>query len=417
MSEEKKSLSFLLSSIKTRDLLHSEGMDVEKYRKNVEERLKADRLMRAVGRELQEYDDQRQDLRIERAEIYQPITKDLKEVKKSIDDRQDKLLEKLTENQNALASAVINFAPTPTQASAPPAPLPIEGFTSPKFTETLVSDTSPPKYRADIDKNFSPNEIQRLMDYQLPAPSDVMKAVMENDLMNWKEFDKTLGKQLQDLGRKKGQLSKSKKAKEENAPLIDGLTSDIKLIQKYRTRIKLLDEGQPLLSPSFTGSGVRKYKQPKRNAYKIGAGGQYGDLMFNVPRLLNEMVIEAAKGGSIIYEQPADKSLIDLLTKKYNPRKAYSLKAIQIFQDLCRLANMPKHRSSGKSKLLRRGGQIYYTSPEDLMNRLELLTGTRIAGNTNLEIRNEISEILDHLLKNKEISKKSYDTYIQKILQ
>ena len=370
-------------------------MDVEKYRKNVEERLKADRMMREVGKELQEYDDQRQDLRIEREEIFQPITTHVKEVKKTIDDRQDKLLEQLTENQNALATAVVNFAPTP----------------------TLPSPPSPPKYRADIDKNFNPEEMQRLIDYQLPAPSDVMKAIMDNEL-NWKEYDIRLGKQLQDLGRKKGHLSKSKKAKEENALAIEELTNDIKLLQKYRTRIKLLDEGQPLLSPTFTGTGVRKYKQSKTNAYKINKEGQYGGLMINVPRLVNEMVVEAVKGGTIIYEQPADKSLVDLLTKKYRPNtNAYSSKAIQIFQDLSRLANMPKHRSSGKSKLLKSGGQIYYTSPEDLMKKLTLLTGTRVAGNTNIELRNEIWEILDHLLKNEKISKKQYDAYIQKYLQ
>ena len=394
-------------------------MDTVKYGKYVEERLKADRLMKAVSRELQEYDDQRQDLRIERTEIFQPITTHVKEVKKSIDDRKDKLLEKLTDNQNALAlaTAIVGMAPTPT-ASAPLPP--IEGFASPKLTET-ISLQSPPKYKADIDKNFSLDELKRLFEYQLPPPSDVMKAVMNNDL-NWREFDKTIGKLGQDLGRKKGQLSRSKKAKEENALAIDGLDSDIKLLQKYKNRIKLLDEGQSLLSPSFTGSGVHKYKQPKRHAYKIGADGKYGGLLINVPRLRNEMVFEVQKGGKIIYEQPADKSLIDLLTKKYkgSPEK-YSSKAIQIFQDVSRLANIPKHRSSGKSKLLEpqsmRGGQIYYTSPEDLMKRLSLLTGTRLAGNTNISHRNEIWEILDHLLKNEKISKKDYDTYIQKFLQ
>ena len=397
-------------------------MDIEKYRKNTEKELKVDRLAREAGNTLQEYDDQRQDLRIERAEIFQPITTHVKEVKETIDSKQDKLLEKITENQNALATAIINFAPTPTQAS-PLQGLPAlgaEGFTPPKFTETIT----PPKYKADIDKKFTSEEMKRLIDYQLPAPSDVMEAVMKNDL-NWREFDKSLGKQLQDLGRKKGQLSKSKKTKDENALAIDNLTNDIKLIQKYRTRIKLLDEGQPLLSPSFTGKGLRpprKYKQPKRNAYKVNTfTGQYGDLMFNVPRLINEKVIEAVKGGSIVYEQPADKSLIDLLTKRYNPRKAYSSKAIQIFQDLSRLANMPKHRTSGKSKLLKsqplRGGQIYYTSPEDLMKRLTLLTGTRAAGNTNIQLRNEMWEILDHLLKSEIISKKQYDDYIQRHLQ
>ena len=394
-------------------------MNVEEYRKQVEERLEADRAMRGVGKELQKFDDQRQDLRIERAEIFQPITTHVEEVKKSIDDRQDKLLGQLTENQNTLATAIIGMAPTPTaSASAPPPP--IEGFASPKFTETI----SPLLYNADIDKHFTPEEIKQLMEYQLPAPSDVMKLVMKNDL-NWREFDKSLGKLNQDLGRKKGHLLKSKKSKEENALAIDNLTNDIKLIQKYRNRIKLLDEGQSLLSPSFTGKGL--HKKSKRNAYKIDSvSGQYGGLMINVPRLMNEMVIEAVKGGSIVYEQPADKSLVDLLTKRYKPNGKYSSKAIQIFQDLTRLANMSKQRSTGKRKLLerstsrglspqpRRGGQIYYTSPDDLMKRLTLLTGTRAAGNNNLELRNEISEILDHLLKNEKIIKNQYDDYIKK---
>ena len=395
-------------------------MDVEKYRKNVEERLKVDRLKREVSKKLQEYDDQRQNLRIERAEIFQPITTHVKEVKKTIDERQDKLLEQLTENQNALATAVVNFAPTPEFRAQPSLPSP--AFTPPRFTQTL-GEPSPLKfYQADIDKKFSPEEIQRLMDYQLRAPSQVVKAVMDK-VLDWKEYDKSLGKQLQELGRKKGQLSKSKKAKEENALEIEGLTSDIKLLQKYRTRIKLLDEGQPLLSPTFTGKGVRKYKQPARNAYKITPQGQYGGLMINVPRLLNEMVLEAAKGGKIIYEQQGGKSLVNLLTKKHRgDPNTYSSKAIQIFQDITRLANMPKHRSSGKSKLLegvepRRGGQIYYTSPEDLMKRLTLLTGTRVAGNTNISLRNEIWEILDHLLKNEKISKQEYDAYIKRHLQ
>ena len=410
-------------------------MDIEDYRKHVEESLEVERFRREANKKIQEYDDQRQDLRIERAEIFQPITTHVDEVKKTIDERQDKLLEQLTENQNALATAVINFAPTPvsqTQAHALPSP----AFTPPQFTKTL-GQPSPLLYNADIDKNFTPNEIQRLMDYQLRAPSQVMKAVMDK-LLDWKEYDISLGKQLQNLGRKKGQLSKSKKAKEENALAIEDLTSDIKLLQKYRTRIKMLDEGQPLLSPTFTGKGApvksssRKYKQPKRNAYKINSvSGQYGGLIINKSRLKNEMVVEAAKGGKIIYEQPADKSLVDLLTKKYRSAlNTYSPKAKQIFQDLNKLANMPKHRSSGKSKLLNerlaprplkgkplKGGQIYYTSPEDLMKRLTLLTGSRVAGNTSLEQRNEISEILDHLLKNEKITKKQYDDYIQKHIQ
>ena len=104
------------------------------------------------------------------------------------------------------------------------------------------------------------------------------------------------------------------------------------------------------------------------------------------------MVVEAitTNGGSVVYESQADRSLVDLLTKRFNPKKQYSSRAIQIFNDLNRLSGMPEHRSSGKSKLTVNGGGIYHTSPEELMKRLTLLTGTRRAGNNNIQLQNEI---------------------------
>ena len=155
------------------------------------------------------------------------------------------------------------------------------------------------------------------------------------------------------------------------------------------------------------GEGVRRYKQSRRNAYKID-NGQYGGLMLNVPRLMNEMVIEVHKGGQIVYEDKGDKSLVDLLTKRFDPKKRYSSKAIRIFNNSNMLSNIPKHKSSGKTNL--KGGMIYYTEPEDLMKRLTLLTGTRKA------LRNEVWEILDHLLKLGVITKSEYDMYVKKHL-
>ena len=90
--------------------------------------------------------------------------------------------------------------------------------------------------------------------------------------------------------------------------------NDIELLQKY----KILPEGKKTI-----GECVGKYKQPKRNAYKIN-NNSYGGLMINMPKLMNEMVVEARKGGQIVYEDEADKSLIDLLTKRFNPKRAYS---------------------------------------------------------------------------------------------
>ena len=144
-----------------------------------------------------------------------------------------------------------------------------------------------------------------------------------------------------------------------------------------------------------TDEGIRKYKQPNRQAYKISRDGMYGGLFINYPNLINEYKVEALKGGQIVYDNKGDKSLVELLTKRFNPKKRYSSRAVQIFNDLNMLSSIPKHKSSGKSTL---GGTIYFIKPEDIIKRLKLLVGARIAGNNNIQHRNKIWEIIDKLV-------------------
>ena len=56
------------------------------------------------------------------------------------------------------------------------------------------------------------------------------------------------------------------------------------------------------------------------------------------------MKLKVFRGGKLLYEADADKSLINLLTKRYNPKTKYSINAVKIFNDLNTLSNMPKHR-------------------------------------------------------------------------
>lgn len=75
---------------------------------------------------------------------------------------------------------------------------------------------------------------------------------------------------------------------------------------------------------------------------------------------------------------------------------------------------MPTYTSSGKSKLI--GSSVIFTTPEDLMKRLTLVTSARRAGNTNLDLRNQAWEIIDKLLEIGIISKTQYDAYVKKHL-
>ena len=205
------------------------------------------------------------------------------------------------------------------------------------------------------------------------------------------------------------------KNKIKNKDAIEDTTRQIDTLKKYIDRINLLAEGEKILvTQKGKGHSKRKYTQKKRNAYKIDKG-QYGGLLINPLRLRKEMVVEASdpSTGVVVYERQGDKGIVDLLTKSYNPKGNYSPNAIQIFKDLNKLANIPIHKSSGKSKLA--GGTIF-SDFKDLKDRLIKLTGSISAGNSSIQLRNEAIEILDHLLKKNKISKEQYSAYIQKYL-
>ena len=47
-----------------------------------------------------------------------------------------------------------------------------------------------------------------------------------------------------------------------------------------------------------------------------------------------------------------------------------------------------------------------------MMQRLTLLTGSKRAGNTSIQLKNEIWQIIDYLLKQGIISKSQHDKYV-----
>ena len=163
------------------------------------------------------------------------------------------------------------------------------------------------------------------------------------------------------------------------------------------------------------GSGIRKYKQPKRNAYKI-SDSSFGNLSVDVPKLKNEMKLNVRRGGKIVYQADVDKSLVDLLTKKFNPKKSYSLNAVKIFNDLNLLANLPKHPSSGKSKLIG-SGVVYYNNPNELEERMKILVGSMAAGNNSPVLKNDLSMINDEFLKIGAIDKTKHEKFYEKYLK
>ena len=251
-------------------------MDLERFKKLSNAKIEAGNATKRVRDTLKEYKHEQQNVQEQLTETYKPIIKAQEDIKQKIDEKQDKMLDQLQKNQLALTTGLQDLAivqQLPGSQTQETASLPI-GY-------------KPEMMKADIDKGFTTDEIKVLTKNQLYPPSQVLNAV-KNKTLDFDEYNYGIGEKLKTLGREKGRLSK-KEGKIKNKGRIDEITEDIKLIQKYRDRISMIPEGIETI-----GKG---YKQLKRNAYKISYGGQYGNLIIDIPKLMGQLHLVAKKDG------------------------------------------------------------------------------------------------------------------------
>ena len=245
-----------------------------------------------------------------------------------------------------------------------------------------------PKMVADMNKGFTQEELAFIQTQQLPLPADIFLRTLKEPNYAKQILDKS-GQINKILGQKKAHLSTTKTNRKKNKDEIAEYTEGIDIIRKYRQRIGILEEGAKTLKVGHT--------QKKRNAYKINPNTDvYGNVTIDVPKLYGQLKLIAHKDGKKVYDKQVDFDTLDLLTKRFNGKKKYSPLSKMVFDDLNRISDIPIHRTSNKYKKIG-SGVVYYNNPADLLDTLELLGGSILAGNNG--VKNEFSKIAHTLNK------------------
>ena len=72
-------------------------------------------------------------------------------------------------------------------------------------------------------------------------------------------------------------------------------------------------------------------------------------------------------------------------------------------------------KGSGLKKKTKKGGQImFFNNPTEMMKKLELIIGSKVAGNNSIELRNTGVALLDILLRNSILNKSQYSKIYKK---
>ena len=385
-------------------------MDLEKIKRFANSEFESWKIAKAVTEVKNEIKDAEQGRDVVMSDVFKTLRDPLIEQQKKTDAKQDAVIEQLRENQLALTGGFKDLLesnrdvltlqkelPFPGEMEALPATAPSEAAAAPK--------KAPDVY--DLNQPFNQDEMKILRENQFPVPNKLLTL----EKQELKRIQQLVTDARNTYSRRIGTFKRIKAPSPGDIKTLEYNEQKRETMNKYLEAITLAAASTKYKQ----GTGIRKYKQPKRNAYKI-SDSSYGNLSVDVPKLKNEMKLNVFRGGKLIYRADVDKSLVDLLTKRFNPKRSYSLNAVKIFNDLNLLANLPRHPSSGKSKLLG-SGVVYYNNPNELAERMKILVGAMAAGNNSPVIKNDLSMINDEFLKigaiDQTIHEKVYKKYIK----
>ena len=391
-------------------------MDIERMKKLLASEIEAGKKVKEVREVIKTYKTQKQDMYDETAEILKPSIKVQKELKNTIDEKQNKLIEKLQENKETVDKKQDEVIEQLRENQ-------VELIKSVDVLSDIMSKqgsvSGAQRWVDDLPSDFDPLDVIGEEDEDedevepKEKPKEEPKSLFndsDTEIIKKYGFDPTLKNLPTDQEIKKQMASTTGKKNSKNTIIKNLAKKESEALKRYNTLVKTTKAGI-----KQSGEGLKRYNQPKRNANKISQKGQYGGLVIDLPKLQGHLKVVAHKNGQKVYDKQADFDTLDLLTKRFNSKKNYSELARSVFSDLNRLSKIPIHRTSKKYSKLG-SGVVYYNNPKDLLSRLELLGGSMSAGNNSSDVREEFVKIAHRLNKLNVIDNKQVNDLIKEYL-
>ena len=269
-------------------------MDLAKIKRFANSEFESWKIAKAVTEVKNEIKDVEQGRDVVMSDVFKTLREPLIEQQKKTDEKQDAVIEQLRENQLALTDGLKDLVESNRDVLTLQQELPFPGVEAPRVK-------APPEEKVgiyELNSNYDRWELKFLRESGFIEPNKLLS--MEKEQLNILRNDAVEERNTysRDIGIYKRIKTPSK-------------TEDIRYEENEKKRAvlnKYLDaiKDAAASSKNKKGSGIRKYKQPKRNAYKI-SNSSYGNLSVDVPRLKNEMKLNVFRGGKIVYQADADK--------------------------------------------------------------------------------------------------------------
>ena len=243
-------------------------MDLEKIKRFADSEFESWKIAKAVTEVKNEIKDAEQGRDVVMSDVFKTLRDPLIEQQKKTDAKQDAVIDQLKANQLALTGGLKDLVESNRDVLTLQQELPFPGIEEPPKEKPLI---------AEPNNLFGEDELKFIKDEGLIEPNELLKLekgkliFLEN---NVKARRNALSSEIGAFKRKKDPKKSDFMENQSNLEVRDILNRYLQTIEKV--------SDVPLYTKK--GSGIRKYKQPKRNAYKI-SDSSFGNLSVDVSQI------------------------------------------------------------------------------------------------------------------------------------